>query len=378
MTDVRTLIPEKIFVGLRDHATHEYPGGHITSWGTDTGSINRMKTVTGFSSKTWEMDNDPQPGFCLLGPSYKDEIWVADPRGFSVSVKSFTLLNLFRECVVVNGMIQAPCVWSRTSAGAMQLLAVGSESHKVAVIQTRLAHSKVAVKNVQLGDWITLPNGTQGVYLGKYHRVQVRTGTYTREEKMCVDDTARLVLWNPQIKRNYQDKTQSLLFTSSGVIAAHEKHQDVFTPAQAEQRVNELIRDKTCDVISNSRNDYNHHTIMATKKAIQLKDIEIKPEPIQCVSEKEVYEWNHRVFYSTDQKDFWLWSKSYIGSKTEKFCQLDATELQKHRFSFVIDHASKYNKCKDQYLAPQTVLNNLYVLNVHVTSSLDNHLCMPI
>jgi hypothetical protein len=374
MTDQRWIIPEKLFMGFHRNPRGHAPLATFTGAGTDSGSKGRMQTVSNNCTNTWTLDNTPQWGITVGPISWRDEICMEDPRGFSVSVRSDHVLQLMKECVVINGVIQSACVWARTN-GQNMLLVVGSETHDVAQIQTRLAASKIPLKQVKLGDWITLQNGTQGVYLGKYHKVTFDTSPWVRSNRMNrleVDATARMVIWQPVMKRSWRPThTQSVLFLTNPVIAAHEPGETAYTEAEAELKLQELLHDPHCLVQRTQRGYHSERVILAARKMPGLDKLVIHKVPAVYASAEEAQAENHKVHWSPDGVNFWMWGHATRGNHVTVY-KWDTASLAQHALMLVPQQVANSQSAVQQVLDVSTGLLNLYEFEVSYTSSLGN------
>lgn len=373
MTDQRWIIPEKLFLGFSRNPRGHAPLAAFTGAGADSGSKSRMQTVTSNCVKTWTLDNAPQWGIKVGKSSWRDEIYMEDPRGFSVSVRSDHVLQLMRECVMIQGVIQASCVWARTN-GQNMLLVVGSETHDLALIQTRLASSKIPLKQVQLGDWITLQNGTQGVYLGKYHKVTFDSSPWLdsgRKNKLEVDATARMVIWQPSLKRRWNPAhTQSVMFMTNPVIASHEPGAESYTDAQAELKLQELLHDPGCSVQSTTRRYHSERVIMAARKMPDPQKLVINKLPVTFTNVDEVQSLKHKLHWSPDGVNFWMWNHSTRSHKVTVNAW-DTTMLDQNELHLVRQVAHS-NTAHHQVLDVSQVLLNLYEFQITYQSALGN------
>lgn len=381
MTEQRWWIPDKLFVGAsRNLGNSAHPLMNFTAWGTDAGSKSRMQTVQNNSSQTWCMENTPQYGVRVAGTSWRDEIRLEDPRGFSVNVRSDAVLHMLQDCAVVNGVIQAACVWARTN-GQNVLLVVGSENHTLAQLQTRLANSRVQLKQVRLGDWITLTNGTQGVYLGKYHRMIYESSTWTRSpsdpSKLTVDDAAKYVLWQPAIKRSWQPRhTQAVMFLSSLTVAERVDHDVVYSDAEAEHKLNQLLQDVTCAVQRTSRGYYSEQVVAASRKPMNLSNMCLTTEPITCASVDDVMDLNHKVHWSPNMSQFYLWGNVGRNNQVQLY-EWDMTAFSRNELKFVGDYVRNHYHARSQVKPVSEVLQNLYAFRVTYVTPIGNQIsCM--
>ena len=368
MSEVRTIIPEKLFVGVGRKVNGSYPPAALTAWGTDTASKNRMQTVMNSSAQAWTLDNTPQWGIEIGNTVWRDEIMLCDPRGFSTNVKSQLVLELIKNCTVWEGKIQASCVWARQS-GVNTILAVGSQAHDVAKLQTRIANSKVTWKQVPVGSWVTLNNGTQGVYLGKYNRLMFDRSKWISNQadnKLSLDISAKVVLWQPTITRHWNPyHTQAVMFVSNAVVAEHTPYTESFTEQQAELKLNELLADPTCWCQASQK---GQSTVLATKKSTDLDTHVLTPKQVVCTDWDEVQNYHSKLHYSTDGANFHL-----VGSKNRNnevsVYEWNYQALQQNKLMFVSVTSQGYVRAKSQTLHASQVLPNLWVMEMNVTSS---------
>ena len=375
MTEQRWIIPQSVFVGISRNPKGSAPLSQMTAAGTDSAAKGRMQTVTSNSQDQYTLPNTPQWGVTLAGSGWKDEIRVADPRGFSVNVRMDAVLQMMKECAVVNGIVQAPCVWAR-SAGQNVLLAVGSETHDLALLQTRLANSKVTLKNVPLGNWVTLNNGVQGVYLGKYHKLWFESSNWIRSDygnKLQVDDTARAVIWQPTVKRRWNPAhSQCIMFLTNPIVAEHVNHDHEYTDAQAELKVNELLQDASCNVQRTTRSYYSERVVVASRKPIKMDQVSITTEPVVYADADEVNRQAHKVHWSPDGVKFWMWSGQNRLSSVS-LCEWNSESLKQNQLKFV-RAAHNSNTPAQRTIDANKALSDLYVFKATYKTALGNQI----
>lgn len=374
MTDQRWIIPEKLFLGFSRNPRGHTPSAAFTGAGTDSGSKSRMQTVTNNCANTWTLDNTPQWGIKVGKSSWHDEIHMEDPRGFSVSVRADHVLQLMRDCVIIQGVIQAACVWARTN-GQNMLLVVGSETHDLAQIQTRLANSKIPLKQVKLGDWITLQNGTQGVYLGKYHKVTFDNSPWMSSDnknKLEVDATARMVIWQPTLKRSWNPThNQCVMFMTNPVIAAHEPGHTAYTDAQAELKLQELLQDAHCLVQSSTRRYYSERVVLAARRMPEIDKIGIHKVPVAYADVNELQSQNHKVHWSPDGVNFWMWGHAARGSQVSVY-EWHTASLAQNQLRLVRQQVANSQSASQKLLDVSNALQNVYEFQITYTSALGN------
>jgi hypothetical protein len=375
MTDQRWIIPEKLFLGFSKNVRGHAPPAAFTGAGTDSSAKGRMQTVTNNSVQTWTLDNTPQYGIKVGKSAWRDEIYMEDPRGFSVSVRAEHVLQLMRECMMINGVIQSACVWARTN-GHNMLLVVGSETHELAQTQTRLANSKIPLKQVKLGDWITLQNGTRGVYLGKYHKVIFDHSPWlssSNRNKLEVDTTARMAIWQPSMKRSWNPKhTHSVMFLANAVIADRESGPEEYTEAEAELKLQELLHDPHCLIQRTNRHYGSERVLLAARKMPDESKLVINKVPVSYADVEEVQGLNHKVHWSPDGKNFWMWNHTSRNNQVSVYAW-DMAKLEQNHMN-LIRAVINSNTGVHRMVDAKEALLNLYEFEISYTSSLGNEL----
>jgi hypothetical protein len=159
-------------------------------------------------------------------------------------------LELIQNSTIVQGEILEPCVWARRPNHNV-LLNVESEDYKWAVIQTQVANSKESWKNAKLGNRVTLTNGLQGVYLGKYHRV-VYSPYYLQNKVFSVpsENSVYAILQDTNVKY-WKSGVDKLLYFGGSMKLARIDSKDEISATHAEQLINQLLPDVSCHVASN-------------------------------------------------------------------------------------------------------------------------------
>jgi hypothetical protein len=128
--------------------------------------------------------NEPATGF-EIARSVRRSGWkgagnvlwrIQDPRGFEVEIISENFASIIDCTTVINGVIQEACVWGREGSVNV-LLPTNSEPYKDATRQTNLVNNKVSLRDVKIGDHVTLiDKGSKsghrdGVYMGRMFAV---------------------------------------------------------------------------------------------------------------------------------------------------------------------------------------------------------------
>ena len=278
MTEERIIIPEKIYVGLHKNAKGSFPHAGMTAWGTDGAAKGRMSTVDSWADNSVTMENQPQLGFVISGGSGKDEWLVIDPRGFSVSVKAEHMFDTLKHSTVINSRILEPCVWGR-SRGYNVLLNTTSSTYERSVVITKIANSKTPWKSAQIGNRVTLVNGTQGIYMGKYYNVYLETrtarSTVPNHNKLKIDDSQLFVILKDQNVKHYKKGVnKEMLWINNPKLAVIDST-DQITREDAELQINELMADDTC---ASSFNSWYKTPFIASATAPDMKNLTLTLE----------------------------------------------------------------------------------------------------
>lgn len=256
---MRLIIPEKIYAGIHSRATGSSPMASVTAWGTDSAARGRISTVDSNSKDAVILNNEPMVGFSVEGSMWKDEIRVRDPRGFCVNLKSDGVISLLKESTLVNGMIVEPCVYARSN-GNNVLLNTQSATYRHSVLITEIANSKASWKNARLGNRVTLTNGVQGIYLGRYFSVtQMGGGWVDRgspdQNRISLEASNRFVILQDQNVKSYKPMIDKRLVLHGSAKLARIDSKDEISAADAESHLNHLLHDVTCEVQDNWRDN---------------------------------------------------------------------------------------------------------------------------
>ena len=149
---------------------------HIAEIIPDGQSKTELKKLEKFTQTYPDVitvDNVPLPGFTILSVNKKkysapDSTWVViDPRGFSTRITNKNMLSILRASGITEGLIQQKCIWAREDSDTeMTLVPMSSDAYELAVGNTKLIESRVAISDVHIGDKVLLQNGLQGRYMG--------------------------------------------------------------------------------------------------------------------------------------------------------------------------------------------------------------------
>jgi hypothetical protein len=177
----------------------------LIPFGNSKNEQTKLSKVTKKYTNLSEHDNKPLPGFTLYKTSRKhwgsiDQTWlVIDPRGFLVRITSKNLENILHVTGITEGLIQEKCVWARENLETkLTLVPINSCNFTEAVQNTELIESKVALKDVQIGDTVLLQNKMTGIYKGVVSLYsQIDGYAYTSEYKPITKIRKQIIEVNP-------------------------------------------------------------------------------------------------------------------------------------------------------------------------------------
>ena len=127
------------------------------------------------------LDNEPLEGY-EIAKSVRRYGWsgsgnvawrITDPRGFDLEISSENFATLVANSTMVNGVIQAKCLWGREGSKNV-LLTENSEPYQAAMEHTKRVSNKVSLKEVKVGDLVDFvhrdvdPKVLPAVFLGKF------------------------------------------------------------------------------------------------------------------------------------------------------------------------------------------------------------------
>lgn len=182
-------IPEAHYVGFQKRSSDTVPLGFMTPDGTDKAAQKRKATVDTWAkghsyyadkeqvlpSKTFE--NKPLTGF-RIGRTVIHGGWgathskwrIEDPRGFELEITSGNLSQIIDCTTIENGEILEKCIWGRLGAENV-LVPINSDAYKTATENTKRIKSSASIKDLKIGHHITLKNGTEALYYGRWYVV---------------------------------------------------------------------------------------------------------------------------------------------------------------------------------------------------------------
>lgn len=289
MREDRTIISEQLFVGFGHRRLTGSPLVMMTPYGTDSTSKGRIHTISRSSNQNLVVDNTPQVGFRLRSTHGRGDEWsISDPRGFAVIVDASIALELINNSTVVQGEILEPCIWARRP-NQNTLLNTLSEDYKWAVIQTQVANLKESWRNAKLGNRVTLTNGLQGVYLGKYYRVNFNTYQHLPQRFSIPSENSVYAILRDSHDKHWKSGVDKLLYFGGSMKLARIDGQDQISATHAEKWINQLLNDSTCSVYSNDTPFMVSQNAFDTLPVLTLED-----HPTTDINCHDDY--NHKMF----------------------------------------------------------------------------------
>lgn len=205
-------IPDQHYIGFvlnrsSNGQMNKLPLAFMTPYGTDKAFEKRKQTVHAWVSRSHHgkqvidpviVKNEPLVGFRILGCVQRmgGHKWrVEDPRGFELEISSDNFLTLVEEGVLDRGEVLESCIWARGQSDNY-LLPISSELYREAISATTLSVKNVSLREVKLGNTLTLQNGTKGQYLGKLTFVtrQYNDASDLLERYALLGDDGKLIL----------------------------------------------------------------------------------------------------------------------------------------------------------------------------------------
>lgn len=336
MTDARTTIPSKIYVGIGNRTHGVPPQAMVTAWGTDHAARGRMSTIDSSNVTTATLDNQPLSGFRIGDYFYKEEISIEDPRGFGVYVKTEDILQLLKETQVVNGLITTACVWARCN-GNNVLLARDSERYHQAVTVTEIANSKLPWREARVGNWVTLSNGVQGIYLGRYAFLTFHNTGYVDpsdvySNRLRADQTVRVAVFDPKGTRSHS----SQLHLSSSPKLARIDQQTEMDPREAERQLNQLLEDPTCKQIAST---WEYQRVMAASKPADFTTLRLEARPLASVDLNDPH-CTARLLIELNNGRLGIASSMNRNYHTNVY-HINPSALAENRLVFEVDHPTR-------------------------------------
>lgn len=243
---VNAKVPDQIYVGTqkcRKFNTEDSPLAYSIPVGTDKEFEKRKESVhqwSGVPSK-WDpekggyklnvddltsdqqapsiIDNVPVTGHSFSHTSSRyttSNKWinVVDPRGFMLQITPDNLLEVIRNCTIVNGVVETPCVWGRAGSN-VYLLRV---THPAFIAKTE---GRTEVNDLEIGSiyMIGQRDSAHYVYLGEYYLAEVhgtRASALVKNLKNGeIGDIVKKDKVNYYMNRRTSDTEDGILWTTS-------------------------------------------------------------------------------------------------------------------------------------------------------------------
>lgn len=167
-------IPEKFYVGYQSRGEDQLLG-FMTPIKGDSSDKKRKQSVDRWSSdklpKT-EIPNTDLEGFRVIDYSSRSSTsnvyWrILHPAGFEFEISSGNFMHLLQECDISEGEFAKKLLFVRN--GIENFLTYRDSKTYKSANTSKQEITKIPLKNVQLGDKITLKNGSKGIYMGFAH-----------------------------------------------------------------------------------------------------------------------------------------------------------------------------------------------------------------
>lgn len=291
-------IPEMMFVGYQIRGV-DRKLSFMTPYSKEKSFEKRLDTVTRWcdsSIKPEIVTNEPTRGFKIDDNirRYRTDnvVWeLTHPKGYNFQITSENLCELLHSCEILNGEIQQELTFVRCGA-ENYLTTTSSEVYKNAIKQ-ELYENKVSIKDLKIGDKVTLKTGETVIYYGKYHTFKLnnvgsKSGEYEDNIKEFYkpENKSKLFTFYKNLDTNYFH-----VVTTLNVISI-DGHDNSVTDNVAFDTINKVI-------INNQRNEYNNRKdsnlhlsyngygyslLGLSKKPFKLKDLKSTTENIVFTS----------------------------------------------------------------------------------------------
>lgn len=300
-------IPTQHYVGFAKREEGEIPLGFMTPDGTDAAATKRKATVDNWAGTTtanqidaMSFENTALTGFKLgrnirhggYGWGQGNVKWrIEDPRGFELEISSPNLAQIMTCTVIENGEILEACVWGRLGSENV-LLPVSSDVYKAATANTERMNTKASLKDLKVGDHVTMQNGDEGEYMGSFFIIEVeRYG----ESRQTMFGTKKKFI----IRRETEEGTTYFQAIGSPKLAVITPR-DAKTLAENEQIINEMLRSGTSFSSSSHHRAIavSEHPVYGADPAYELRSFAALQEAIDAGNDQYSYD----VFGSHDGK----------------------------------------------------------------------------
>lgn len=193
-------------------------------------------------------DNIPRSGFKIServthGGGWNDlnVYWrIVHPGGFEIEISSGNLAKLFQYCTIDHGSIAEECVlgFDKSNGSKVVVLPVNSEIYKSSLISTAIHEAaKIPVKDIQLGDKVTLKNGTSGIFLGKQYLYFMQS-IYDASDNISLKKVNKYLIKETQQFQNQKPTTGIVVFATPNIIKAEKNELSGMSKLDAEKQAN--------------------------------------------------------------------------------------------------------------------------------------------
>jgi hypothetical protein len=174
-------IPEQHYVTWNNFADRS-PLAFMTVHGTDAAALQRIATADNWARGPLQVKhtfaNGPMTGFRIDEEvrrwTTSNVVWrISDPRGFKLEISSGNMAYLLANTVFNNGLIAAELIWVRDGA-INYLLPTDSEEFLSYKRLSVAKESTTKIKDLTVGDYVSLATGEIGTYLGMYSCVSIK------------------------------------------------------------------------------------------------------------------------------------------------------------------------------------------------------------
>lgn len=269
---IRTVVPEKHYVGMVKRIGDELPLGFMTPWGEDAAAKKRMATVdtwarqsnyynTSTKVEAQIIDNTPLSGFKFTssirnsGYGGHDKWRIEDPRGFELEITSGNLATLMSVGMIDRGEINDQCVWGRQGANNI-LLSTATDEYKKAVNNTQVFNASASWVDVKLGDTVTLQNTITGVWLGRQYPIY--SDRWGKEAALGPNEInhdtkmMHVIYVEGGASSSYQEQTDALHLISNPKLSSIQASKSPLTRSQAELLANQYLTSNLTELVSTS------------------------------------------------------------------------------------------------------------------------------
>ncbi len=289
-------IPELMFTGYQLRGADDHKLSFMTPYSEDKAFEKRLDTVRRWCNqgvKPELVKNVPSGGFKIDNNvrRYRTDnvVWeLTHPKGFNFQITSENLCELLLNSEILNGEIQQQLLFVRRG-NENYLTSTSSDIYKNALTQKKY-ETKVSVKDLKIGDILTLKTGVKVVYYGKFHSVKFRK----RLKSSYYNSTTEI---DKEIKQNIDPNIKSKLYCfykevdgcndviklSTGLtVLSIDGHDNNVTESYAIQKINESMINtqrnaNNVNKIENlylSYNGYGDIFLGVRKKPFKLSEIQ--------------------------------------------------------------------------------------------------------